>query len=609
MESPAVGDTSTDSTSSRPPVQFESAYARRLFGVDGPTPSKPHTPATATYIPAFTRKNSYEQTMQPAQVQVPQSNLRSSRPKRKLGNLGKAQRARLSADGDGEDSTLRRLTPPEDPPSGGDETHADADLAGADERTYFPSTATMPAALHPHPSRSPFALYHTSPALLPPLRLGMNAEGKEDNPFYSSINQSLENIAISPHPVQTSTPYKPRVLQQNLERERDRPPLAERSVNHSNSPKKSASPKKEAPQAEPTPRRLFEKFDAMQSPMETEKKKSKHIYYVNKVQYERLSLLGRGGSSKVYRVMHTGTSQLFALKKVSFDSADGAAIAGYKGEIDLLRILSQNERVVKMIDAEIDDVKGNLFLIMEMGEIDLAHMLMDRANKPLDLNFVRYYWQQVAMAVHSLHTTTKIVHSDLKPANFLLIKGVLKLIDFGIAKTIGNDTTNIHRDTQIGTISYMSPEAILDTNGGIGGQRLMKLGKASDVWSCGCILYQMVYGRTPFSHLSMIQKIRAISDSKVPIDFPAAVGSVTVPESAKRCMVGCLQRDPKQRWTLERLLEDDFLQLDRRRDQVLINRNEIMSIMTIVLEKTRRGEGVDEEWMRRLAGEVYQRLL
>jgi serine/threonine protein kinase len=51
-------------------------------------------------------------------------------------------------------------------------------------------------------------------------------------------------------------------------------------------------------------------------------------------------------------------------------------------------------------------------------------------------------------AVNTIHDE-RIVHSDLKPANFLLVRGALKLIDFGIAKAIMNDTTNIQRDTQV----------------------------------------------------------------------------------------------------------------------------------------------------------------
>jgi serine/threonine-protein kinase TTK/MPS1 len=60
------------------------------------------------------------------------------------------------------------------------------------------------------------------------------------------------------------------------------------------------------------------------------------------------------------------------------------------------------------------------------------------------------YWHmsQMLQAVHVIHEE-KIVHSDLKPANFVLVSGQLKLIDFGIANAIANDTTNIQRDHQV----------------------------------------------------------------------------------------------------------------------------------------------------------------
>ena len=111
--------------------------------------------------------------------------------------------------------------------------------------------------------------------------------------------------------------------------------------------------------------------------------------------------------------------------------------------------------------------------------------------------------------VHSIHEA-KIIHGDLKPANFLFVKGALKLIDFGIAKSIeSDDTTNIYRESQVGTLNYMSPEAILDSGGGTGTPK-MRLGRASDVWSLGCILYQMCCGVTPFAKLHMVQKLQAI---------------------------------------------------------------------------------------------------
>lgn len=77
-------------------------------------------------------------------------------------------------------------------------------------------------------------------------------------------------------------------------------------------------------------------------------------------------------------------------------------------------------------------------------------------------------------AVHTIHEA-RIVHSDLKPANFLMVEGTLKLIDFGIAKAIQNDTTSIARESQVGTLNYMSPEAILGGRNNIRGAPPMKV--------------------------------------------------------------------------------------------------------------------------------------
>ena len=152
-------------------------------------------------------------------------------------------------------------------------------------------------------------------------------------------------------------------------------------------------------------------------------------------------------------------------------------------------------------------------------------------------------------AVHTIHEE-RIVHSDLKPANFLFVKGVLKLIDFGIAKAISDDTTNIHRENQIGTLNYMCPEALIDTSTHRGttpfGKKsmLMKLGRPSDIWSLGCILYQMIYGRTPFADLSLVHKIQAIISDNVAIAYPAVPAKY---QAAVEVVKLCLQRDPKKR--------------------------------------------------------------
>ena len=95
----------------------------------------------------------------------------------------------------------------------------------------------------------------------------------------------------------------------------------------------------------------------------------------------------------------------------------------------------------------------------------------------------RLHLHDVVQAVQTIHEA-RIVHSDLKPANFLMVEGTLKLIDFGIAKAIQNDTTSIARESQVGTLNYMSPEAILGGRNNIRGAPPMKVWSTSNYNPC-----------------------------------------------------------------------------------------------------------------------------
>jgi serine/threonine-protein kinase TTK/MPS1 len=214
---------------------------------------------------------------------------------------------------------------------------------------------------------------------------------------------------------------------------------------------------------------------------------------------------------------------------------------------------------------------------MEMGELDLNTLLRMRfspENAKFDPAFVRYYWQEMLECLAAVHACD-IVHSDLKPANFVLVQGRLKLIDFGIANAIQTEeTVNVHRETQVGTPSYMSPESLIDSNAAadpasrrIGTNptrpKLMKLGKPSDIWSLGCILFQMVYGTPPFGHIpNQMARCHAIINWQYHIEFrDRGIGDVPVPPSLLRTMKRCLTRDQHLRPTCEELLSptDPFL--------------------------------------------------
>lgn len=296
-------------------------------------------------------------------------------------------------------------------------------------------------------------------------------------------------------------------------------------------------------------------------------KKSVH-YALNGKMYRRLDCIGRGGSSRVFRIM-AENYKIFALKRVNLEEADMAAIAGYKGEIDLLKKLEHVDRVIRLYDYEVNEDKGVLNVMMELGETDFNKMLNEQLkgeSAKLDITFTRHYWKEMLECVRSVHDHD-IVHSDLKPANFLLVKGQLKLIDFGIANAIQDDTVNVHRENQIGTPNYMSPESLVAVTAAQGSGsapvKLLKLGKPSDVWSLGCILYQMTYGQPPFAHIAkQFERIMSIPNPKVEISFPATgMGGSVVPFGLIKTLKRCLTREQALRPTVRDLLSesDPFL--------------------------------------------------
>jgi serine/threonine protein kinase len=79
------------------------------------------------------------------------------------------------------------------------------------------------------------------------------------------------------------------------------------------------------------------------------------------------------------------------------------------------------DSIIRLIGAQIDERAETAYLVMEAGEIDLASLLQRQAGKPFNHNFVGMYWQQMLSAVHQLHEM-RVVHSDLKPANFLSVQ-------------------------------------------------------------------------------------------------------------------------------------------------------------------------------------------
>ncbi|KAL0207627.1 hypothetical protein P9112_012255 [Eukaryota sp. TZLM1-RC] len=285
-----------------------------------------------------------------------------------------------------------------------------------------------------------------------------------------------------------------------------------------------------------------------------EKKDSRRGLVVNDVYYEILGQIGRGGSSRVFKALNPDL-KMVALKVVQFDPSDINTKEMFRNEINFLKILADSDLIIDLLDFYEDE--SSMVLVLEFGEIDLNKLLQRETsqNSCISSNFVKLYFERMVLSVKVIHEE-RIVHGDLKPANFMLVAGQLKLIDFGIAGSISVDTTNIHRNTLAGTLNYLAPEAIVGQETS-STESILKVGRKSDVWSLGCILYQMIYKRPPFDqYTNMYQKLRKIPDPSVPIEYPEAPAASHL---AIDLLKNMLVRNVESRLSVEDILDHPFV--------------------------------------------------
>ena len=304
---------------------------------------------------------------------------------------------------------------------------------------------------------------------------------------------------------------------------------------------------------------------------------------INKHKYKLFEQIGKGGSSKVFRASVIDSPHRYlAIKIVNLEDQELSTVSELKGEIKILHKLRHCPRVVRLLDYSL--TSKVIFFVMECGDLDLATVLSNRhlMSPFYDLEFIRYHAQEMVKCIKAIHEMD-VVHLDLKPANFVFVSGVLKLIDFGISNSIKGHTVNVYREYQMGTPNYMAPETLLDCAESDNGSSVWKVGKPADIWSLGCILYQLTYGLTPYASYTGTKKILAITNPSINISYPVNAvnlrkksnngkkGDTEVAEGSeggkdiKVCpylidmIRKCLIRDPTKRITGKELLNNVFI--------------------------------------------------
>ena len=260
--------------------------------------------------------------------------------------------------------------------------------------------------------------------------------------------------------------------------------------------------------------------------------------------YEVVALLGAGGMGEVYRARDPRLGRDVALKVLpALFATDPERFARFKREAQVLASLN-HPNIAAIHGFEESD--GTHALVLEL--ID-GPTLADRiAQGRLPLDEALPIARQIAEALEAAHERG-VIHRDLKPANIKLRPdGRVKVLDFGLAKAVETDpttsltlsispTTTSPAATRagmiLGTAVYMSPEQA----------RGKALDKRSDIWSFGCVLYEMLAGTRPFDGESVTDVLARIIEREP--DYNAL--PATVPPTIRRLLRRCLEKDRHQR--------------------------------------------------------------
>jgi serine/threonine protein kinase/Tol biopolymer transport system component len=265
--------------------------------------------------------------------------------------------------------------------------------------------------------------------------------------------------------------------------------------------------------------------------------------------YQLKALLGTGGMGEVYEGHDPKLGRNVAIKILP---------AAFTSHPDRLARFEREARMLASLNHPnicgiygIEESNGIRFLILELIEGPTLAETLARESSPheksggLPLDRVRPIARQITDALEAAHDKG-IIHRDLKPANIKVTPdGVVKILDFGLAKAVGSDATapdlssaplagdGRRAGAVIGTAAYMSPEQA----------RGLPVDKRTDIWAFGCVLYEMLTGRVAFAGDTISDSIARILEREP--DWSALPDAT--PASLRRLLLRCLAKDPKER--------------------------------------------------------------
>jgi serine/threonine-protein kinase len=238
--------------------------------------------------------------------------------------------------------------------------------------------------------------------------------------------------------------------------------------------------------------------------------------------YDLISRIGAGGMGDVYKARDTRLARTVAVKVISsYDARDPEARERFVREARAVAALN-HPHICTLYDIGSED--GVDFLVMEYVDGATLH-------GPMTSEEARHLALQIATALATAHQHG-ILHRDVKPANVMITAGGVKLLDFGLAKSLAADAdvTCTSVGTVVGTVAYMSPEQAQG----------LRLDARSDIFSFGAVLYEMLSGNRAFGGTTTPQVLSAIlRDDPLPLwpDSPL-----------EPIILKCLAKEPGERF-------------------------------------------------------------
>ncbi len=259
--------------------------------------------------------------------------------------------------------------------------------------------------------------------------------------------------------------------------------------------------------------------------------------------YKVVGVLGRGAMGVVYKARQIGLNRLVALKMV----LSGA----HASDKDLARFRIEAEAVAKLDHPcivqvyEINEADGRPYFCLEF--VDGGALDKKLGGNPQPFREAAELVRKLAEAMDYAHQR-HIVHRDLKPPNILLTAdGVPKITDFGLAKNLGEESSQTQSGSIMGTPSYMAPEQAQG--------RTHDIGPLADVYALGAILYETLTGRPPFKGESILDTLEQVSTQQ---PVPPSRLRLKVPRDLETICLKCLHKERDKRYARAGDLAEDL---------------------------------------------------